>query len=155
MAGPPPNPNAARRNNKGASKMIAAPTALAGFELPDPLEFLPPYNNQPQTRWHPATVRMWKAWRSSPQAMLMVTEPDWSFFLDTAMMHHQMWVSGNFERAAEVRMRQVKFGVTPEDRARLRVEVELEAERYPAGQVGGGGNVTSFDDERAKRLAAG
>jgi hypothetical protein len=49
------------------------------------------------------------------------TATDWSFLLDTALMHHAMWSKGQWTLAAEVRLRVAKFGATPEDRARLRI----------------------------------
>jgi hypothetical protein len=48
---------------------------------------------------------------------------DWDFMLDTAMMHSAMW-TGEMKMAAEVRIRVAKFGATPEDRLRLKVQVE-------------------------------
>jgi hypothetical protein len=59
-------------------------------------------------------------WRRSAQAETF-TESDWSFLLDTALMHHAMWSKGQWTLAAEVRLRVAKFGATPEDRARLRM----------------------------------
>jgi hypothetical protein len=38
-------------------------------------------------------------------------------------MHHTMWSKGRWEFAAELRLRAAKFGATPEDRARLKIEV--------------------------------
>jgi len=59
-------------------------------------------------------------WRDSPQAEHFMAS-DWSFLLDTALMHHAMWSKGQWTLAAEVRLRVAKFGATPEDRARLRM----------------------------------
>ena len=70
--------------------------------------------------WHPRTVAWWSMWARSPQADTF-TESDWSFLLDTALMHHAMWSKGQWTLAAEVRLRVAKFGATPEDRARLRM----------------------------------
>jgi hypothetical protein len=70
--------------------------------------------------WHPRTVAWWEMWKRSAQAENF-TESDWSFLLDTALMHHAMWSKGQWTLAAEVRLRVAKFGATPEDRARLRM----------------------------------
>lgn len=59
-------------------------------------------------------------WAESAQADTF-TATDWSFLLDTALMHHAMWSKGQWTLAAEVRLRVAKFGATPEDRARLRM----------------------------------
>ena len=49
------------------------------------------------------------------------TETDWSFLLDTAYLHALYW-KGDFRVAGELRLRVAKFGATPEDRARLRIQ---------------------------------
>lgn len=70
--------------------------------------------------WHPRTRAWWAVWAASPQADTF-TESDWSFLLDTALMHHAMWADGKHLLAAEIRLRVSKYGATPEDRARLRM----------------------------------
>ncbi|WUU91695.1 hypothetical protein OHA34_07820 [Spirillospora sp. NBC_01491] len=70
--------------------------------------------------WHPRTQEWWAMWRRSAQADTF-TETDWSFLMDTALMHHAMWSKGQWTLAAEVRLRVAKYGATPEDRARLRM----------------------------------
>lgn len=78
-------------------------------ELPDGLD------------WHPMTRRWWKVWQDSPMAELMGST-DWSYLLDTALMHHAMWEKGQWTLAAEVRLRVAQFGATPADRLRLRIQ---------------------------------
>lgn len=80
-----------------------------GPDLPDGLD------------WPDATRDWWETWRKSPQAA-MFTETDWSFLLDTAVLHMEFW-DGNRSVAAELRLRAAKFGATPEDRARLKIAV--------------------------------
>lgn len=70
--------------------------------------------------WHPMTRAWYQMWIDSPQAENF-TATDWSFLMDTALMHHAMWEKGQWTLAAEVRLRVAKFGATPEDRARLRM----------------------------------
>ena len=70
--------------------------------------------------WHARTRDWWAMWRQAPQAETFTTT-DWSFLLDTALMHHAMWSKGQWTLAAEVRLRVAKYGATPEDRARLRM----------------------------------
>ena len=70
--------------------------------------------------WHPRTVEWWAMWRDAPQAEHFMAT-DWSFLLDTALMHDAMWSKGQWTLAAEVRLRVAKYGATPEDRARLRM----------------------------------
>jgi hypothetical protein len=101
--------------------------------------------------WHPQTVRWWNNWRESPQASRMLTLVDWDYMLDTALLHHQMWQSGgkNSERAAEIRMRVAAFGATLADRLRLKQEIEVPPEEYPAGAPGVNARVVSLDARRA------
>lgn len=94
--------------------------------------------------WPEQTVAWWAMWADSPQAAHFVAS-DWSFLLDTALLHAAVWGNGEFDRLSELRMRVSKFGATPEDRARLRaVFVEDEAK---AG--------TALDELASRRRAAG
>ena len=76
-------------------------------------------------------------WREAPQAEFFMAS-DWSFLLDTALMHDAMWAKGQWTLAAEVRLRVAKFGSTPEDRARLRMSFadadEKDSKRSPGPQ---------------------
>ena len=71
--------------------------------------------------WHPRTQQWWSVWGNSPQAEHF-TATDWDFLADTALMHHAMWSKQQWTLAAEVRLRVAKYGATPEDRARLRMQ---------------------------------
>lgn len=75
--------------------------------------------------WPPVTLVWWRTWRESAQAQTF-TETDWSFLVDTAVLHAAFW-GGDRSAAAELRLRVAKFGATPEDRARLRMEVIPES----------------------------
>lgn len=109
--GRPPAKTTRRRNKPTVPTTEVAPDAvLRGPELPDFMV------------WHAMTQQWWATWRRSAQAQTF-TETDWSFLIDTALMHHAMWEKGQWTLAAEVRLRAAKFGATPEDRARLRIEV--------------------------------
>ncbi|GAA2436096.1 hypothetical protein [Mycolicibacterium llatzerense] len=89
--------------------VVTADGEQHGPELPDTYE------------WPPATLTWWKTWRTSAQASKF-TETDWSFLLDTAVLHAEFWM-GNRGLAGELRLRAAKFGATPEDRARLKIEI--------------------------------
>jgi hypothetical protein len=75
----------------------------------------------PDGNWHERTIAWWETWRKSPQAS-MFTETDWDYLLDTALLHSKFW-NDDASTAAELRLRVAKFGATPEDRARLKLEV--------------------------------
>lgn len=70
--------------------------------------------------WPEATVRWWKMWADSPLSENFGVT-DWDFLQDTALLHAQYW-TGDTSKAAEIRLRVAKFGATPEDRARLRIQ---------------------------------
>lgn len=70
--------------------------------------------------WPAQTRVWWQMWSDSPLSADF-TETDWSELLDTAMLHARFW-TGDHKVAAELRLRVAKFGATPEDRARLRIQ---------------------------------
>lgn len=113
----PKDPATLRRRNAPTvpTTIVAPDDELRGPDLP--IDVLPNHE-----QWHPRTREWWRTWRRSPQAQAFVAT-DWDFLLDTALMHHTMWSQGRWEFASELRLRAAKFGATPEDRARLRMQV--------------------------------
>lgn len=113
MAGRGPAPKAgskrARRNND------STPTTLLRFE-----EAEQPKLPEGQA-WPSETVEWWEMWRDSPQAEHFGST-DWAFLLDTALLHAMLWGNGDISVLPELRIRVAKFGATPEDRARLRMQ---------------------------------
>jgi hypothetical protein len=106
----PKTPSERRRRNEPDPLSIVTPDGLEhGPELPDSID------------WPDATRAWWMTWRTCAQAASF-TETDWSFLLDTAVLHMEFW-DGNHAVAAELRLRAAKFGATPEDRARLKISV--------------------------------
>jgi hypothetical protein len=89
-------------------------------------------------RWPKVTQAWWAMWRDSPQAEHFGST-DWSFLLDTALLHAAVWGQGDMKHAAELRLRVAKFGATPEDRARLRMQfadadaADSKRDSVPAG----------------------
>lgn len=86
---------------------------LYGPELPESHE------------WPAATCRWWHNWRTSAIAPTL-TASDWDFLTDSALLHAKMW-GGDTSVAAELRLRVAKYGATPEDRMRLKLQVEKPA----------------------------
>ena len=70
--------------------------------------------------WPERTRSWWRMWGESPLSS-DYTQTDWDFLLDTARLHAAFW-SGDTKQASELRLRVAKFGATPEDRARLRIQ---------------------------------
>lgn len=132
--GPAPKDPAQRRRRNAPPApiaVLATDGSLHGPALPD--DALP-------GPWHPRTLAWWDTWRRSPQAQTF-TATDWDFLIDTALMHHTMWSAGRWEFASELRLRAAKFGATPEDRMRLRIQVTppgaaKPAEEKPASRYG-------------------
>ncbi|MCI2958240.1 hypothetical protein MN032_11075 [Agromyces atrinae] len=148
--GPAPAEKRSRDRDNATRDTVRSDGMLGGFELPD--DVLPFDKDGVREQWHTATQRWWDNWRRSPQGVRMLTDPDWDYLLDTALLHHLMWQTGgrNSERASEIRLRVAAFGATPADRLRLRIEVEVPTgEEYP---VGNAGNVTPIDSDRRKRV---
>lgn len=104
--------------------MIVPDDELRGPELPEGVLGVNTKTGE-LIEWHPMTLIWWNEWRTFPQAQAQAqaqtfTGTDWSFLVDTALMHHAMWEKGQWTLAAEVRLHAAKFGATPEDRARLK-----------------------------------
>lgn len=70
--------------------------------------------------WPQITREWWQMWADSPLSREF-TSTDWSELRDTAFLHAQYW-SGKTSLAGELRLRTAKFGATPEDRLRLRIQ---------------------------------
>jgi hypothetical protein len=120
-----------RRNIAPPSTVISVDDEIRGPDLP--VDVLPDHE-----QWHPRTREWWRTWRRSPQAQAF-TATDWDFLIDTALMHHTMWLKGRWEFASELRLRAAKFGATPEDRQRLRMQVTPQVqpeEAKPASRYG-------------------
>ena len=148
----PAEPGSRRYKKIRTHEVIATSGQLHGPPLPT---YIPGLGDG-KVRWHPQTRRWWTAWRRSPQAVRMITELDWTFLFETALLHHRFWADGEVKLGAELRIRQAKFGATPEDRSRLRVEVQDAgatvrinvAERDDGGRA----EVSQMDDARRRRL---
>lgn len=98
--------------------------------------------------WPAQTVAWWRMWAEHPIAE-DYTDSDWSFLLDTALIHGAYW-SGNLAFGGELRQRVAKFGATPEDRARLRISYAVadKSEREAAK-----GQTPAEKKPRAKKKA--
>lgn len=123
--GPAPKPQGsrARRNKDPQILKIITARPVEQPSLPVIEQVVPDENGKPRKKrftWPTVTRRWWKMWGESPLSA-EYTETDWSFLLDTAYLHALYW-KGDFRVAGELRLRVAKFGATPEDRARLRIQ---------------------------------
>lgn len=72
----------------------------------------------------PKTTQDWWAMLARHPLAKEFTELDWSYLAETALIHAQFW-KGDVKLAGELRLREAKYGFTPEDRARLRMQFAL------------------------------
>jgi len=137
MAGRGPAPKAERSRPNDTARRQAEFTKVAddgqvrGPDLPD-------------FAWHERTVAWYETWRRSPMAATFI-DADWDFLIDTAMLHTEMW-NGSSGLAAEIRLRVGKLAGTPEDRMRLRLQVDTEAKEAAAPRP--------MNNDRRARLVA-
>ncbi|MER7174209.1 hypothetical protein [Streptomyces mesophilus] len=127
MAGRGPAPkDPVRRARRNAEP---SPQTVLRFEQAEPPDL--PWWPGEEGDWPERTRDWWQMWRASPQAEHF-SSTDWDFLLDTALIHARLW-SGEASAAAELRLRVAKFGATPEDRSRLRMQFaqadEADAQR--------------------------
>ncbi|WP_405375970.1 MULTISPECIES: hypothetical protein [unclassified Microbacterium] len=73
--------------------------------------------------WPEATVAWWDTWAMSPLSG-MFTSMDWAE-LQLAALAHAAVMEGDLKMLPELRLRTAKFGATPEDRARLKIQFEM------------------------------
>jgi hypothetical protein len=68
----------------------------------------------------PVQTRQWWRMLASHPLLPEFTDMDWSYLLDTARLHASFWM-GRLDLASELRLREAKYGFTPDDRLRLRI----------------------------------
>ena len=119
----PKDPQKRARSNATGPHMVLRFEQAVQPDLPDEIP------------WPDHTRRWWEMWAKSPQADHFGST-DWDFLLDTALIHADVW-AGNLDRMPELRLRVAKFGATPEDRARLRMQF-AEADSADAKRPTGG-----------------
>lgn len=126
MAGRGPAPkdpaSRARRNAESVAirilpKLLAEQPALPEFDVQVELD-----GELVSQRfvWPERTREWWQMWADSPLSTEF-TSTDWSELLDTALLHARVW-SGEIRWMPELRQRTAKYGATPEDRLRLRIQ---------------------------------
>lgn len=129
MAGKGPAPGKATGRNVRAARN-AQPSLVIEYE---PAE-QPPLPDEYD--WPQRTRDWWDMWGNSALSRTFSSN-DWDFLLDTALLHAAAWGDGNMSAMAELRLRVAKFGATPEDRARLRIQFADadEKDHRAAGRV--------------------
>ncbi|OKH95420.1 hypothetical protein AB852_00730 [Streptomyces uncialis] len=109
--GPRPKANAVRRNTHDHAQVLQD-SPLEGRVLPKALGISTG-----------GARRFWKTWATSPQTAGWA-ETDWAELEITTKLVDAFY-QGDTRHASEIRMRTAKWGGTVEDRARLRMTLEL------------------------------
>jgi len=131
----PKHPSARARRNASADLRLIVAEPVAQPPLPD-FDIQVEQDGELVSQsfsWPRRTRDWWQMWADSPLSAEF-TSTDWSELLDTARLHAAYW-GGDLKVASELRLRVAKFGATPEDRARLKIqfaqadEAETRAER--------------------------
>jgi len=141
MGGRGPVPKETRSRSRDSVEPDAVEITGEMYGRPLPEGILP--NDE---QWHPQTLALWEAFRVWP-VMADLPEVSWQFLIDTMLQHHVMWTKGKWEFAAELRLRVAKYGVTPEDRMRLKIKLEIPAVTAPAKAAG---NVRDIASRRTR-----
>lgn len=119
----PKDPDKRARRNKdplGLRVIVAEPVAQPDLPEFDVTVEVDGELSSRRFRWPEHTRDWWRMWAESPLSADF-TSTDWSELMDTAILHARLW-SGDHRVASELRLRVAKFGATPEDRARLRIQ---------------------------------
>lgn len=122
--GPPPKDPAkrARRNKDVAQLRIVQIDPVAQPDLPEfDVEIKRDGESVMVPFVWPAATRDWWAMLDLHPLAGEFIETDWSYLMDTARIHAAFW-GGRLDTAGELRLREAKYGFTPEDRARLRIQ---------------------------------
>lgn len=124
MAGRGPNPKPAhlrQRTNKvaGSATLPSAASAKRNKVRPLPNRV---------GGWHPMVTEWWRSvWRSPMASEYLEADVQGGLYL-LAELYQKRWTTENeavlVKLAAEIRQQEIRFGLTPMDRSRLRWEVE-------------------------------
>lgn len=134
MAGRGPKPkDPAKRARRNADPVAQRVFIAEPAEQPTLAELLGQSNPLTGREWHQATVIFWQQLGEFPTTENLQAA-QWSS-LARAMMIDDAMVSGEIRLAPEARLRLAKYGIDPDDLARLRVQIvqadEAEERRGP------------------------
>ena len=125
MSGPVPKPShlRQRRNRVPTHAVLPSAEEAARNDVP-PLPFRPKILG----KWHPMVIEWWEAiWRSPMAGEFLDADMRGGLYL-LAELYQRRWLSEETkeirEIAAEIRLQEVRFGLSPIDRSRLQWEVE-------------------------------
>lgn len=127
--GPAPKPGALRQRHNVVPGAARLPTAesSAGNEVPTLPDREADSEGKP-VRWHPMVLRWWESvWRSPMASEYLDADMRGGLFL-LADLHQLRWTLRDTlslkEIAGEIRLQEVRFGLSPIDRSRLRWTID-------------------------------
>lgn len=123
----PPTPKPAhlrqRRNRTPGAATLPTPESAAKNKVPE----LPPREKQTEN-WHTKVVEWWHAVWTSPMATEYLESDVRGGLYELAELKQVFWTAENGKArliaAAEIRLQEVRFGLSPIDRRRLQWEIE-------------------------------
>lgn len=124
--GPAPKPAStrARRNKTTTNATLKADASIVAPELPD-------------TQWHPMVLDWWRDLWASPMAP-EYDDADRHGLFELAMLRNDFWSAETArerkDAAAEIRLQDQRFGLSPIDRRRLQWEIERSEDAVAKGQ---------------------
>jgi hypothetical protein len=118
-----PSTRARRNRSSTATTLPASPSTAGAPELPE----------LDDASWHPMTVAWWRDVWSSPMASEYVTADAHGLFR-LAMLVNDFWSRPSKELAAEIRLQEQRYGLSPLDRRRLEWTVEQVDEARDRGR---------------------
>lgn len=124
MPGPPPkNPRTRQRQNRVAGAAILPSEAESKKREVPPL----PERDSRAEQWHPKVVEWWEAVWTSPMAAEYLGPDVRGGLYGLAELYQQRWTTPHRKELvaimAEIRLQEVRFGLSPIDRRRLQWEV--------------------------------
>ena len=145
MRGPSPKEAGTKAGHSGAKTPFRV-VGLPKVECPELPEYFRYFDGESRRKiaYPEETKRWWGHWKTSP-LIDGFTIHDWEYLLETSVIHAKFWLGIDFAKMeAALRQRMAKFGVTPEDRAKLRIiavtaetaEERAEEARQLNAQVG-------------------
>lgn len=133
MPGPlPKDPAQRQRRNKEATRALLPPED-------EPITSVPRLPTNPLGKWHKLTRLWWKDVWASPQSSEFLRS-DLGALFRLAMLVDMFWTSGKLNIAAEIRMMEQQFGLTPMARRRLQwtvTQAEDAADKRERGRARG------------------
>lgn len=119
MPGPPPKPKGQRqRRNTTSTAASFEASAAQRIELPEGRD------------WHPLTLAWWNTIWDSPMVAEWV-DADVPALVLLADLVNRYWTEGDAKLAAEIRMQQREFGLSPLSRRTLQWEIKRAKSEAP------------------------